>query len=81
MQKLFVCRYDDAFCVVQMLGEDKCKVISTSSWLKEHDGFNSIDEDYDFYRYTKETTVNDDLLTDIYEIEFQKKPTYQNSSV
>lgn len=65
MQKLLVGKYDDAFCLVQMLDGDKCKVISTSSWLKEHNGFDSIDEDYDFYRYAKETTLNDDLLTDV----------------
>lgn len=34
MQKLLVGKYDDAFCLVQMIGEDKCKVISTSSCLK-----------------------------------------------
>lgn len=39
IQKLFVGKYDEAFCLVQMLDEDKCKVISTSSWLKNHDGF------------------------------------------
>lgn len=35
MQKLLVGKYDDAFCLVQMIGEDECKVISTSSWLKQ----------------------------------------------
>lgn len=70
MQKLLVGKYDDAFCLVQMIGEDKCKVISTSSWLEKHDGFNFMDADYDFYRYAKETTLKDDLLTDVYELQF-----------
>ena len=70
MQKLLVGKYDDAFCLVQMIGEDKCKVISTSSWLEKHDGFDFMDADYDFYRYAKETTLKDDLLTDVYELQF-----------